>query len=263
MSKTKKLDWWRGEGLIVLVGIVVVITSLVIANIFGVNIIHHLLNSSSTVIYLIIAALVFAEAAIFLGFIIPGEAVVIIGGVLASGAHVSLFPLILVVIIAAIAGDSTGYWVGQKYGKRLIGIKSLEHHKTDIDSGLRMLQKRGAIAVFLARFVAFLRAVMPGLAGASELSYGSFFAANALGGIIWGTLFTFIGWSVGYSYHRAEMTATWISLVLLIAVILIAGYLFLRGRRSEINNEKKFEAKKDNDAILEKEMRDVKNKKKK
>ena len=72
MSKIKKLDWWRGEGLIVLVGIVVVITSLVIANIFGVNIIHHLLNSSSTVIYLIIAALVFAEAAIFLGFIIPG-----------------------------------------------------------------------------------------------------------------------------------------------------------------------------------------------
>jgi hypothetical protein len=112
MSEKKELVWWRGEGLLVIGGIAILLVALVIAHSVGVNIIHNLLSASSTLIYLVIAALVFFEAAIFLGFVVPGEAVIIIGGVLASGNHVSLIPLIIIASIAAILGDSTGYWIG-------------------------------------------------------------------------------------------------------------------------------------------------------
>jgi len=258
MSKTKQLDWWRGEGLVVLIGLLVVIIALIGANIFGVHLIHGLLNSPALLIYILIGALVFAEAAIFLGFVIPGEAAVIIGGVLAAGNHVSLMPLLLIVIIAAIAGDSTGYWVGKEYGKKIIDLKILAHHKVDMDKGLKLLKKRGAIAIFVARFVAFLRAVMPSLAGVSDMPYTTFLPANAIGAIVWGSLFTFIGWTVGYSYHQAEVTATWLSLALLIFVILGFGYIFLTRRRTEINEEKKFESKKNTKEILEKEIKELK-----
>ena len=259
MSEKKELVWWRGEGLLVIGGIAILLVALVIAHSVGVNIIHNLLSASSTLIYLVIAALVFFEAAIFLGFVVPGEAVIIIGGVLASGNHVSLIPLIIIASIAAILGDSTGYWIGHRYGKHIVELKALDHHKVDIENGLKSLQKHGAIAVFTARFVAFLRAVMPGVAGASELSYSSFFVANALGGIIWVTLFTLIGLAVGYSYHMAELTATTISLVLLVTAILVAGYIFLSRRNAEITQELNFESNKSNtDAALEKEIDDVK-----
>jgi membrane protein DedA with SNARE-associated domain len=248
----------RIQGWVVAVVAVVIVVALVIANTLGVNLIHGIQHLSSELIYVLVGLLVFAEAAIFLGFIIPGEAAVIIGGVLASGKHVNLVAICAVVVVAAILGDSVGYWIGKRFGDQLISAKALSHHRADMDRGLTMVRRRGASAVFFARFIAFLRAIMPGLAGAAEVPYGKFLIANALGGVVWGVGFSLLGWAVGYSYHQAELAAVWIALGLLIVFIAIATTAFLRARRNEEVREATFESSTaDPDELLSEELDEV------
>lgn len=262
MSNKKNLGWLWGEGLVILVGIVVLVAALLIAQLTGRDIISSIVNLNSTMIYVLVGALVFAEAALFLGFIIPCEIVVIFGGVLASGDHVSLPGLIAVVAIAAVVGDTVAFWIGHKYGDRILSLKQLKHHKSDIDHDLKMLEKRGAKAMFIARFVPFMRVVMPGLAGASNVSFSSFISTNAPAGIVWGVVLTLVGWVIGYSYHMASLTDTWSALALLLIIISATAVIFSKIWRTEVSQESNFEAKsKKGDEQLAKELKSVKNKK--
>jgi hypothetical protein len=90
------------------------------------------------------------------------------------------------------------------------------------------------------------------------MPYQRFFAANALGGLIWGVGFTLIGWGVGYSFHQAELVAVWLSLGLLVGIIIIAGAVFLGGRKAEIDAESAFESSTtDTEATLNAELSEV------
>jgi hypothetical protein len=75
-----------------------------------------LTHLSGWVAYSVIAALVFGETAVFLGFVLPGEAAVVLGGVLASRGHLSLALLVAVVVVTALAGPMVGYEVGKRMG---------------------------------------------------------------------------------------------------------------------------------------------------
>jgi membrane protein DedA with SNARE-associated domain len=192
------------------------------------RLLHPLLDQHGFVVYLIVGLLVFAEAAILFGFIFPGETAVLIGGVIASRHHVSLVTLIVVVVACAIVGDSVGYWVGKKFGSRLLGARLLVKRRRAVDFTRRFLHQRGAWAVFFARFTAFLRAMVPGLAGVSEMSYRTFFPANALGGVVWGVAFSLLGFAVGGAYTKVEKYSSWASYVLL--AIIVAAFVFFAVR---------------------------------
>ena len=83
------------------------------------SIVSGLSHLSGWVAYTVIAALVFGETALFLGFVLPGETAVVIGGVLASRGHLSLATLAAVVVVAAVAGPVVGYEIGRRMGDRL------------------------------------------------------------------------------------------------------------------------------------------------
>ncbi|MEI6453523.1 MAG: DedA family protein [Actinomycetes bacterium] len=199
-------------------------------------------NLPPLAVYLVVGALVFSEAAIFIGFLFPGETAVIIGGVSASDGHVNIVALCTVVVICAIAGDTVGYWVGKTHGDRLLEMKILRHRRAGLDRGLGLLRTRGAVAVFLGRFTAFLRAVVPGLAGMSGLHYPTFLAANALGGVVWGIGFTLLGYFVGHAYKTVEQYAGWASYAILAFVITAAVTLHIRSKRREKTEEAIYEA---------------------
>jgi membrane-associated protein len=133
------------------------------------KVLNPLLSLSGWEAYLLVGALVFAEAAIMLGFVFPGETAAILGGVLASKGGVSLTGICLTVVLCAIAGDSVGYFVGDKWGRSLVQLGPLKKRQKGIDIALDQLRRRGAVAVFVGRFSAFLRAVIPGLAGLSRM----------------------------------------------------------------------------------------------
>lgn len=180
--------------------------------------------------YLLVGALVAAEASVMLGFVFPGETAAILGGVLASRGGVSVAGITVCVVLCAIVGDSIGYWVGDKWGERLLKFGPLRKRQKGIEVALDQLRRRGATAVFIGRFTAFLRAVIPGLAGLSKMRYRIFFPANALGGICWGVLFVLLGYFVGERVEKATGIASDVLLGLIVVVIVV---LFVRHRRRE------------------------------
>ena len=152
--------------------------------------------------YTLIGLLVFGEAAVFIGFVLPGETAVVLGGFLASRHELEIVTLCILVFVAAVVGDTVGYEVGKHFGPRLMRLKIFARHQGRMDSASDMLRRRGGPAVFLGRFTAFFRAVMPGLAGLSQMPYRTFLPWNALGGLIWGVGFSLVGYFAGESYEK-------------------------------------------------------------
>ena len=193
--------------------------------------IQHL---SSGLVYGLVALLVFGEAALFIGFVLPGETSVIVAGVVASRGHVNIVALCARGVVAAILGDSVGFEVGRRYGERLIELRVFQRRRVAVDRALAGLRRRGATYVFIGRFTAFLRAVMPGLAAMSELRYRRFLAANAAGALIWGVSFTLLGYFAGTALTSIEKYSGWAAsavLVLMIAFFIV--FHFVRKRRHE------------------------------
>ncbi len=188
------------------------------------GVIDRLANLPAPPVYAVVAVLVFAEDALFVGFVIPGETAAILGGVAASRGHVSLPTLTAAVVVAAITGDSVGYGIGARYGNRLLTLRPMRARRESIDAAGRTLARRGGPAVFLSRWLAFLRAIMPFLAGMSRMQYHKFLAYNAAGGLAWGVSSVLLGYLAGNSYTAVERTfgrATALITVLVIGIGLL------------------------------------------
>ena len=197
--------------------------------------VEGLLNVNSIWVYALVAALVFAEDALFVGFVIPGETAAVLGGVDASRGHVSVTVIAAVVVLAAIIGDSVGYEVGKHFvGPRVLGHERLGKHQGRIVEAQDFLSRRGGWAVFLGRFTAFFRAVMPALAGASRMPYPRFLAFNALGGLIWGVGFVLLGFFAGSEYKTVEKMVGRGAAIGVVAVVLVL-LVFWRVRRHRLD----------------------------
>lgn len=185
-------------------------------------------------VYGLVILLVFGEAALFIGFVLPGETAVIVAGVVASQGHVNVGLLCVLVVISAIVGDSVGYAIGHRYGEQLLKLPIIRDRRVAIGRALDGLAKRGPTYVFVGRFTAFLRAVMPGLAGMSKMHYRRFLAANALGGVLWGVGYTLLGYFAGSALSKIESYASWfgIALLVLIAALLVVLH-FAKKRREQ------------------------------
>jgi membrane protein DedA with SNARE-associated domain len=203
------------------------------------SLLERLLNVPAPVVLLVVGSLVFVEDALFVGFVVPGETVAILGGVAANLGHVPLWAVLAVVISMAIIGDSVGFEVGRRYGTRLLTWKPLLRHQARIDDARDLLARRGGWAVLLGRWVAFFRAVMPALAGTTAMRYRTFFTFNALGGILWGAAVVMGGYLAGASYQAVE---AWLGtgaavVVGLIAVVALVVWQ-VRRRRDERARER-------------------------
>ncbi|BBB02141.1 hypothetical protein RVR_9878 [Actinacidiphila reveromycinica] len=197
-----------------------------------------LTHSSGPAVYAVVGALVFCEDALFFGFVLPGETAVVLGGVVANQGGVSVFWLCVVVVLAAVAGDSVGYEVGRRFGPRILDSRALRGHHERIDHAQELIRRRGPAAVFLGRFIAFFRALMPALAGISRMPYRVFLVFNAAGGLVWGIGFTLLGYYAGDAYKRVERTAgTAVAIVVAVVVVGALVYWHLRRRRREAGQE--------------------------
>ncbi|HXN59232.1 MAG TPA: DedA family protein [Acidimicrobiales bacterium] len=198
------------------------------------KILQPLLSLHGWQAYALVGVLVFAEAAILLGFVFPGETAALLGGVLASKGGVTLPAITVVVVLCAIVGDSVGYAVGDRWGRKLLNLGPLRKRQKGLNMALDQLSRRGATAVFVARFSAFLRAVVPGLAGMSSMPYRIFLPANAIGGICWGVLYVMLGYFVGERVEKATGIASDILLGIILVVIVVLVIRHHRRSKQEI-----------------------------
>jgi membrane protein DedA with SNARE-associated domain len=197
------------------------------------GVLHGLLTAPPLLVYVLVGLLVFGEAAVFAGFVLPGETAVVLGGVIASRNGVDLRVLVVLVVLCAIVGDSVGYEVGRAWGTRVLRLRPLRRHEERLDRARTFLRERGAFAVFLGRWTAFLRAVMPGLAGVSRMPYRRFLIWNAVGGLAWGVTFCLVGYLAGNSYEVVERRiGIWGAVATVAVVVGLAVVLHLRRRRA-------------------------------
>jgi membrane protein DedA with SNARE-associated domain len=166
--------------------------------------VDRLLAVPGWLVLVIVGAVVFAEDALFVGFVLPGETVAILGGVAAKLGHVPLAGVLAVTIVAAIVGDSVGYEVGRHFGPRMLEVRLLRERRHRIEQAQNFLARRGGSAVFLGRWIALFRALMPALAGSARMPYPKFLAWNAIGGIAWGVAVVLLGYAAGLSYKSIE-----------------------------------------------------------
>jgi membrane protein DedA with SNARE-associated domain len=196
------------------------------------GLVDRLLGLPGWLVLLITGLVVFVEDALFVGFVVPGETVALLAGVAAKLGHVSLVGVLVVVVVAAIVGDTVGYEVGRHVGPRILELRILQRRRARLDDARGFLARRGGSAVFLGRWVAFFRAVMPALAGSARMPYRRFLAFNAAGGLAWGAVVVLLGYAAGASYARVEKVVGRDAAFVVLAVVILALVVWRLRRRA-------------------------------
>lgn len=207
------------------------------------NFMNWVLHLDPVLVLAVCGALVFLEDAIFIGFVVPGESAAVVAGVAAGLGHVPLVAAIAVVVVCAIVGDTVGYEIGKHLFSRVRGKGILAKHEDKIVRTEEFLQRRGAAAVFLGRFVALFRAMMPAIAGASRMHYPVFLRWNALGGLVWGITFVVLGHAAGKSWQSVAHTAS-TGLLIAVGVLVVLALVAWKVHEHRKN-------KRDREAFLE------------
>jgi membrane-associated protein len=198
------------------------------------NLADWILGLNPVWIYVVVALLVFLEDAIFIGFAIPGETAAVVAGVASSFGHVHLTLAIVIVVLAAITGDSVGYEVGKHFfGPRVLQHRFLRRQRPRIEKTQALLRRRGGLAVFIGRWTAFLRAMMPAMAGSAHMPYRRFLAWNAIGGIAWGTTYVIVGNIAGSSYHLIENKVGNYTAIVLVVIVVVGLVVWHFARERE------------------------------
>lgn len=145
-----------------------------------------------------IILIIFAETGLFFGFFFPGDSLLFTAGIIASQGIFNIYYLIIFCIIAAVLGDSVGYWSGKKYGRKLFERDAgFFFKKKRIKEAEDFYEKYGKYTIIIARFVPIIRTFAPIVAGIGKMHYRTFISYNIFGGIIWVSLVTLIGYIFG------------------------------------------------------------------
>lgn len=168
-------------------------------------VVAHVSALHGPALYTLVGLLAFGEGAVFLGLVLPGETAVFLGAALAAQGHARLTVLLLVAAAAAVAGDSVGYEVGRRLGPGLRSgrmgrwIGEVRWHRAET-----AIERRGAVAVILGRWVGVLRALVPAVAGAARMPYRRFFPANLVGGVSWAVAVSLLGYGAGTAWPQVQ-----------------------------------------------------------
>jgi membrane-associated protein len=183
--------------------------------------------------YLGIAAIIFAESGLLIGIMFPGDSLLFAAGLLAGTGVLAFFPLVILVTLAAILGDSVGYWFGKNVGSNFFNKKdSLLFKQEYLKRTQAFYTKYGGRAVVLARFVPIIRTIAPILAGIGSMKYSTFLSFNILGGVLWGVGVTSLGFSLGKVIPNGEDYLLPISIAIIVISFLPIVLNVVRGKRA-------------------------------
>jgi membrane-associated protein len=145
-----------------------------------------------------IILIVFAETGLFFGFFFPGDSLLFTAGIFASQGFFSIELLLVCCIVAAILGDTVGYWSGKKYGRKLFDRdQGFFFKKKRLYDAELFYEKHGKSTIIIARFVPIIRTFAPIVAGIGQMRYRSFISYNVVGGVVWVSGMLLIGYFLG------------------------------------------------------------------
>ena len=179
-----------------------------------------------------VLGIVFAESGLFFGFFLPGDSLLFTAGLLASQGVLSVYFLVPLAALAAIAGDSVGYWFGRKIGPVLFDKEdSFFFKKSHVHKTQAFYVKYGPKALILGRFIPIVRTFVPILAGVGDMKYGLFLRYNIIGGLLWTVGLTLGGYTLGHVIPDVDKYLLPIILAIIVVSFLPIAIEVVKGRR--------------------------------
>lgn len=187
---------------------------------------------------LAIAAIIFAETGLLIGFFLPGDTLLFAAGFFAAQGRLNLASAIIAIVLGAFFGNIVGYEIGKRNGKRIFRKEdSILFHKRNIDSADAFFKKHGGKAILFARFVPIIRTLAPLMAGTAKMNYRKFLIYNAIGAILWGASITLIGYWAGLIIGKYFNIDKYLFPVILAATLLTFGASFVHALREPETRE--------------------------
>lgn len=160
--------------------------------------IDSMLDTFGVYVYVGLFLIVFAETGLAVGFFLPGDSLLVVAGLFAAAGKLDLTILLITLFIAAVLGDTVGYFTGRKMGRTLFTKpKSRFFNPKHIKKAHAFYEKHGGKTIVLARFVPIVRTFAPIVAGAAEMTYRTFIIYNVLGGLLWVVSMLLAGYFLG------------------------------------------------------------------
>jgi membrane-associated protein len=178
-------------------------------------------------------AIVFTETGLLVGFFLPGDSLLISAGLVAATGALNIWWLNVVLIAAAIVGDSVGYAIGRRLGPALFTReKSLLFNPKHVERTRRFYARHGAKTIVIARFVPIVRTFAPVVAGVGQMEYRRFLTYNVFGGVGWVVGMTWSGYLLGHAIPNIrEHMPKVVMIVIILSVIPIFVELWRERRR--------------------------------
>jgi membrane protein DedA with SNARE-associated domain len=162
-----------------------------------------------------------SESIPLIGTVVPGSTLIIGISALATGAHVNPWPLLGAAIVGAIFGDGLSFWIGRRYHREILLRWPLNRYPQFIDRSEAFIQTYGGASVFLARFIAVVRAFVPLVAGILGMSSLQFYAVNILSALAWAPAHVFPGVLLGMALSFAGLSPGWLAILLIVGLIAV------------------------------------------
>ncbi len=176
-----------------------------------------------------VIVIIFCESGLFFGFFLPGDSLLFTAGIFASQGIINFNAVLIGCIIAAIAGNLTGYWSGKKWGRRLFEKDAgLFFKKKRIKQAEDFYEKHGRYAVIIARFIPIIRTFSPIVAGIGNMNYPVFFTFSIFSGILWATIVLSIGYFFGGLFPNIEAFLIPISVAIIFVSFLPILWKYIR-----------------------------------
>src|SRR5215208_3518956 len=186
----------------------------------------------------LVAAAAFLETGAFVGLVAPGETIVIAAGVIAGQGEIQLLPLIGLVWLCAVLGDTTSFYIGRRLGRRFLErhgprFKITEERLQQVES---YFERHGGKTILIGRFIGLVRALAPFIAGSSGLPYRRFIPYSVVGTGLWSTLFCTIGYLFWRSFDQVAHLVGQAIFGFGVTVAVIVGVVVAYRRRREIHD---------------------------
>lgn len=198
------------------------------------SLLHGDLRSVIETIGLIgIYIIVFLESGLMIGFFFPGDSLLFTAGFLASQGFFNVWALGIGSFIFAVLGDSIGYSIGHKFGRRIFSKEdSIVFHKDHLKKAEAFYEKHGGKTIILARFIPVIRAFAPVVAGVGSMKYSTFITYNLVGGFLWAMGMTFLGYFLGSIIPDVDKYLLPIIALIILASVAPAIYHFIKEKRA-------------------------------
>jgi membrane-associated protein len=179
-------------------------------------------------------AIVFAETGLMVGFFLPGDSLLITAGLFAAKGDLNIWTLNIALVLAAIIGDATGYYIGRRTGQALYSRpNSLLFRRDHLIKTHEFYEKHGGKTIIIARFMPIVRTFAPVVAGAAEMTYRNFAIYNVVGALLWVLSMTLTGYFLGVIVPDIEKQIHKVVAVVIFLSLLPPGIAWLKSKMGQ------------------------------